>query len=148
MSVHCALISPTESPPNTIRPIFCKRCLLLIQDHHLRLRTANEYLRFRRLCRKAIALLLQGQALLSPVFLPLCIPESTSTSGLDAATTDLTPLCRPSTSGVNDFGPLARYQSYHKHLLLQRSLERKQYEPAVSLRRGHLFGDYRSSQQR
>ncbi|RCH97850.1 hypothetical protein CU097_013644 [Rhizopus azygosporus] len=102
------------------------------QTANLRVRTTNKYPRFRRLCRKTIALLLQGQILLSPAFLPLCIPGSTSTLDLDAAIIDLTPLCRPCVSRVSDFGPLVRYQSYRRYLLSQRSLEWKQYEPAVS----------------
>ncbi|RCH84189.1 hypothetical protein CU097_002402 [Rhizopus azygosporus] len=88
-------------------PGFCK---LLISDFivhdlqtaNLRLRTANKYPRFRQLCLETIALLLQGRVLLPIVFLPLCISGSASTSDLDAATIDLTSLCRLSTFRVSN----------------------------------------------
>ncbi|RCH91190.1 hypothetical protein CU097_011453 [Rhizopus azygosporus] len=51
----------------------------------------------------------------------------------------LTHLYRLSISRVSDFDPLIRPQSYRKYLLSQRSLKRKQYEPAREI---HGVGCY------
>ncbi|CEG70480.1 hypothetical protein RMATCC62417_06371 [Rhizopus microsporus] len=104
---------------SSANPGFCK---LLISDFivhdlqtaSLHLRAANKYPRFRQLCLETIALLLQRHVLLPTAFLPLCISGSASTSDLDAATMDLTSICRLSTSRVSNTGFHLRPQSYRK----------------------------------